>query len=433
MTLPAAGYFSVPTRTNAEAKQAQDDILDVVTTLNTNALSLASQAEAEAGVDNTKAMTPLRSAQAIAAQVRSFKTISVSGQSDVVADTLADTLTLAAGSGVAITTDATTDTVTVSVTASGQTFKNRLINGGMSVDQRNAGSSQTFTAGAALAYCVDRWYGYCTGANVTGAQYTATDGSKRYRFTGAASVTGVGFGQRVEAANSRDMAGGKATLSCVLSSSSLTSITWTAYYANSADSFGTLASPTRTQIATGTWTISSTEATYSATFDVPAGATTGIEIVLTGGALLGSQTLTIGKVQLEAGSSATAFEALPEDVVLARCQRYFEKSYNQGVASGTASSPGFCFAGATSAVPQTSTYAFIPFKVCKRASPTVTTFSYGGTTSAASTRGGTELAAGSATPWAGSTANFTVNNNSAGSISPDFGGFIFHYTASAEL
>lgn len=47
----------------------------------------------------------------------SFKTISVSGQSDVVADSAADTLTLAAGTNVTLTTDASTDTVTISVAA----------------------------------------------------------------------------------------------------------------------------------------------------------------------------------------------------------------------------------------------------------------------------------------------------------------------------
>lgn len=47
-----------------------------------------------------------------------FKTISVSGQSDVVADTPADTLTLAAGSNITITTNAGTDTVTIASTAS---------------------------------------------------------------------------------------------------------------------------------------------------------------------------------------------------------------------------------------------------------------------------------------------------------------------------
>ncbi len=46
-----------------------------------------------------------------------FKTITVSGQSDVVADTPADTLTLVGGTGVTITTNAGTDTVTFSASA----------------------------------------------------------------------------------------------------------------------------------------------------------------------------------------------------------------------------------------------------------------------------------------------------------------------------
>ena len=48
--------------------------------------------------------------------VGAFPKISVSGQSDVVADNLADTLTLAAGSNVTLTTNASTDTITISST-----------------------------------------------------------------------------------------------------------------------------------------------------------------------------------------------------------------------------------------------------------------------------------------------------------------------------
>lgn len=48
-----------------------------------------------------------------------FKTISVSGQSDVVADNAADTLTLVAGDNVTITTDASNDTITISATGGG--------------------------------------------------------------------------------------------------------------------------------------------------------------------------------------------------------------------------------------------------------------------------------------------------------------------------
>src|SRR5689334_571881 len=42
-----------------------------------------------------------------------FKTIAVSGQSDVVADSATDTLTLAAGSNITLTTNAGTDTITI--------------------------------------------------------------------------------------------------------------------------------------------------------------------------------------------------------------------------------------------------------------------------------------------------------------------------------
>lgn len=48
----------------------------------------------------------------------SFSTISVSGQSDVVADSSTDTLTLTAGTGITLTTNATTDAITIGVTGS---------------------------------------------------------------------------------------------------------------------------------------------------------------------------------------------------------------------------------------------------------------------------------------------------------------------------
>lgn len=241
-------------------------------------------------------------------------------------------------------------------------MRNKIINGALKVDQRNAGASQTFTAGAALAYCADRWYGYCTGANITGQRIALSDGQSRYRFTGAASNTGVGFGQRIEAVNSLDLAGLTATLSVKLSSSSLTSITWTAFRANTTDAFGTLASPTRTQIATGTFTINSTEAAYSANISVPSAATTGIEIVFTGGALLGTQTLTIGDIQLEVGSVSTPFEHRAYGAELALCQRYYETDFS-GI-------PTCLFSGR---VVSGQTYrAQVRFKVSKRSLPTVT-------------------------------------------------------------
>lgn len=232
--------------------------------------------------------------------------------------------------------------------------RNRIINGGMTADQRNAGASQTFTAAAALAYSVDRWYGYCTGANVTGQRVQgATVGQYRYQFTGAASVTAIGFGQRIEQLNSADLAGTTATLSVDLANSLLTTVTWTAYYATTADTFGTLASPTRTQIATGSFTVTSTVTRYSTNISVPAAATTGIEIVFTVGSQA-SGTWTIGNVQLESGSTATPFERLSQGQHLALCQRYcFVAPANWVAAYGGNSTTGVSDIGCLGTFPAT--------------------------------------------------------------------------------
>lgn len=237
--------------------------------------------------------------------------------------------------------------------------RNRVINGAMSVDQRNGGAAQTFTAGAALVYSVDRWYGYCTGANVTGQRVQgATAGQFYYRFTGAASVTAIGFGQRIEQLNSADLAGTTATLSVHLANSLLTTVTWTAFYATTADTFGTLASPTRTQIATGTFTVNSTVTRYSAQISVPAAATTGIEIVFTVGAQT-SGTWTIGNVQLESGSVATPFERRSFGLELGLCQRYYET----GIFTGW---------GLTYPDNADTRGHYWTFKAAKRANPTLT-------------------------------------------------------------
>ncbi len=256
-------------------------------------------------------------------------------------------------------------------------YRNVVINGHMLADQRNAGAAQTFTAAAALAYCVDRWYGYCTGANVTGQQITASDGTKRYRFTGAASNTAIGFAQRIEAANSVHLAGNVCTLSVKLANSLLTTVNWAAYYANSADSFGTLASPTRTAIASGSFTVTSAEATYSAQISVPAAATTGIEIVFTVGAQI-SGTWQIGDVMLERGAipnGAIVFERPETGENLRRCQRYYYKSVS-------AATSGYNNAGAT-------VYADAKFPCDMRAVPTMTLSSFSNSNASNATAGTT--------------------------------------------
>ena len=207
-------------------------------------------------------------------------------------------------------------------------FKNRIINGQMQIAQR--ATSATITAGSTIALgysTVDRFYVYCTGANVTAAQVAGASATKnRLQITGAASVTAVGIGQRIEQLNSYDLAGSTATLSADLAiSATLTTVTWTASYATTtADTFGTLASPTVTQIATGTFTVTSTVTNFSTNITIPAAATTGIQIVFTVGALTAGLTWTVGNVQLEKGSTATSFDYRSYTTELQLCQRYYQ-------------------------------------------------------------------------------------------------------------
>ena len=229
-------------------------------------------------------------------------------------------------------------------------FKNRIINGQMQIAQR--ATSATITAGSTIAAgysTVDRFYVYCTGANVTAAQVAGSGAIKNnLEITGGASVTEIGVGQRIEQLNSYDMAGSNATLSVNLSNSLLTTVTWTAYYANTADTFGTLVSPTRTQIATGTFTVTATLTNYSTQISIPAAATTGIEVVFTVGAQT-SGTWVVGDIQLEKGSTATSFDYRPYGTELALCQRYYQlgAGFTTGYAAGSTTMGGIASLGIT--------------------------------------------------------------------------------------
>lgn len=200
------------------------------------------------------------------------------------------------------------------------TFRNRIINGAMQIAQRatSGTSGSTVPTTTATYPSIDRWYAYATGATVTVAQVAGTVPIKsNLAVTGAASVTAVGVGQRIEQLNSYDLAGSTATLSVNISNTLLTTVTWTASYATSADTWSA-----KTQIATGTFTVTSTLTNYTANISIPSAATTGIEILFTVGAQI-SGTWTIGNVQLEAGSTASPFEYRSYGTELALCYRYY--------------------------------------------------------------------------------------------------------------
>ena len=257
-------------------------------------------------------------------------------------------------------------------------FKNRIINGQMQIAQR--ATSATITAGSTIAAgysTVDRFYVYCTGANVTAAQVAGSNATKnRLQITGAASVTAVGIGQRIEQLNSYDLAGSTATLSADLAiSATLTTVTWTASYATTtADTFGTLASPTVTQIATGTFTVTSTVTNFSTNITIPAAATTGIQIVFTVGALTAGLTWTVGNVQLEKGSTVTSFDYRPYGTELQLCQRYFTKSFATTTAPANSSSAPYEGVGASFLGGYFSSN-FVAFPATMRSAPTLTYYS----------------------------------------------------------
>jgi hypothetical protein len=120
-----------------------------------------------------------------------FKTISVSGQSDIVADTTTDTLTVAAGSGISITTDAGTDTLTIAATGGGGGGLDSaavlaltgLSTSGVTLYEYTAtASQQTFSGtddnGATLSYTAGNILIHRNGILlVSTVDYTATNGT----------------------------------------------------------------------------------------------------------------------------------------------------------------------------------------------------------------------------------------------------------------
>lgn len=86
----------------------------------------------------------------------SFKTIAVSGQSSVVADSSTDTLTLAAGAGISIATNATTDTITITNTQSSvNAFGTIAVSGQFNVVADGLSDILTLVAGTGISLTND--------------------------------------------------------------------------------------------------------------------------------------------------------------------------------------------------------------------------------------------------------------------------------------
>jgi plastocyanin len=106
----------------------------------------------------------------------SFATISVAGQSNVIADSSTDTLTLVAGSNITITTDATTDTITIAAGGGGtasDSFATISVAGQDSVVADSSTDTLTLAAGTGISITTNAGTDTVTITNTASAGATA--------------------------------------------------------------------------------------------------------------------------------------------------------------------------------------------------------------------------------------------------------------------
>ena len=175
---------------------------------------------------------------------------------------------------------------------------------------------------ASLGYLGETEWCIAAAGGTPAYAFSAVDES--VTFTGAASTTAIWLIQRLESGDTNKLKNKTVTFSCEISNSLLTSVTWGAFVPTTTnDVHGTIATPTQTLIASGTFTVNSTLTRYSATFALPDSASRGLQVILRAGAQT-SGTWVVSRLQLEEGSVATAFNCGDYGRELQKCQRYFQ-------------------------------------------------------------------------------------------------------------
>jgi hypothetical protein len=340
-------------------------------------------------------------------------------------------------------------------------MKNRIINGAMVIDQRNAGASVTPTANT---YTLDRWLAVAaSAASKFSVQQNAGSVTPPAGFTNYLGVTSLSaysvsasdflcLIQSIEGYNIADLGWGTANAKTVTLSfwvrSSLTGTfggalsnsagdrSYPFTYTISAANIWEQKSITIAGDTSGTWLTTNgigvsikiglgVGSTYSGTAGAWAGAnyfsaTGATNIVATNGA-----TLYLTGIQLEVGSSATGYEYRQYGQELTLCQRYFETSYDAGTAVGaSANGMALRISGAS------NNYILQPswYKVSKRATPTVTLYDPTGAS------GKVKIYDSSTDPNGQS---YTITQNLLAGFNtnptPNCQGAQFNYTSSAEL
>ena len=211
----------------------------------------------------------------------------------------------------------TTDDINASdVTSLKSGRKNLIINGAMQVAQRGT----SITGIGSEKYTLDRFVVIGSGADVSVSQESGTSFDKALRVTGASGNTLMYLSHRIEAKNSNFAAGQSVTLSVNIKGSTSKTVTARLAYATATDNFGGT-----TEIATQSFSVTTTDAKFTHTFTVPSAATTGLEIrFYPSGGLGASETLDFSGLQIELGDTATDFEHRSYGEELALCQRYYE-------------------------------------------------------------------------------------------------------------
>jgi len=294
-------------------------------------------------------------------------------------------------------------------------FKNRIINGGMVIDQRNAGASVTPTS---TGYTIDRWQATVSQSSKLSVQQNAGSVTPPTGFTNYLGVTSLSsysitssdffdVRQSIEGFNVADLNWGSSDAQTITLSfwvrSSLTGTFGGAlknsagnrsypftYTINSANTWEkeTITIPGDT---TGTWlttngaglivqfglgvgsTYTGTAGAWAAENDLSV--TGAVSVVGTNGA-----TFYITGVQLEKGTQATAFDYRPFGYELSLCQRYYQKSYNYTKAPGSTTThnefEAAQFDWGSSAVGIAG--GTLTFPVVMRATPTLTIYDHAG-------------------------------------------------------
>ncbi len=163
---------------------------------------------------------------------------------------------------------------------------------------------------------------WCIAASGGTPAYAFSAVDERVTFTGAASTTAIYLLQRLESLDTNRLKNKTVTFSCEISNSLLTSVIWEVFRPTTTNNVhGTIATPTQTLIASGTFTVSSTLTRYSATFALPDLASKGSEVRLRVGAQT-SGTWVVSRLQLEEGSVSTDFNCGDYSEELRKVLRY---------------------------------------------------------------------------------------------------------------